>query len=145
MINESTTFDQGSTRFSFRTTAYPTVAADAGGRIYVAWAARGFATIRDDASDGDARIVVSTSTDGTIWSNPYAIDEPNREGHQIKPSMLFAGGQLTLVYYDFRQDVSNIFEGFVVDLPEPIGCDTRWTCASRQRFPLQCRCSPTTA
>ena len=33
--------------------------------------------------------------------------------------MLFAGGQLTLVYYDFRQDVSGIFEGFVVDLPEP--------------------------
>jgi uncharacterized protein YjbI with pentapeptide repeats len=33
--------------------------------------------------------------------------------------MLFAGGQLTLVFYDFRQDVSNIFEGFVVDLPEP--------------------------
>jgi len=119
VINESTTFDQGSTRFSFRTTAYPTVAADAGGRIYVAWAARGFATIRGEESDGDARIVMSTSTDGTIWNAPYAVDEPDRQGHQIKPSMLFAGGQLTLVYYDFRQDVSNIFEGFVVDLPEP--------------------------
>ena len=62
VIDESTTFDQGSTRFSFRTTAYPTVAADAGGRIYVAWAARGFATIRNELSDGDARIVMSTST-----------------------------------------------------------------------------------
>ncbi|MGB5722032.1 MAG: hypothetical protein WBM34_15180, partial [Woeseiaceae bacterium] len=122
VINESTTFDQGSTRFSFRTTAYPTVAADAGGRIYVAWAARGFATIGNVPSDVDARIVMSTSmspTDDTSWSEPYAVDEPNREGHQIKPSMLFAGGQLMLVYYDFRQDVSGLFETFVVDLPEP--------------------------
>ncbi|MFK7888316.1 MAG: LamG-like jellyroll fold domain-containing protein [Gammaproteobacteria bacterium] len=118
VVDESSTFDQGSTTFSFRTTAYPTVAADADGRVYVAWAARGFATIRDEISDGDARIVLSTSTDGTIWTDPYAIDEPNREGHQIKPSILFAGGQLTLVFYDFRQDVSNIFESFVVDLPD---------------------------
>lgn len=117
-IDESTTFDQGSTRFSFRTTAYPTIAADADGRIYVAWAARGFASIRGATSDGDARIVMSTSTNGLSWSAPYAIDEPNREGHQIKPSLLFAGGQLSMVYYDFRQDVSNIFEGFVIDLPE---------------------------
>ncbi|MDJ0748631.1 MAG: hypothetical protein QNJ11_04055 [Woeseiaceae bacterium] len=119
VVNESTTFDQGSTRFTFRTTAYPTVTADPDGRIYVAWAARGFATIRGEQSDGDARIVLSTSTDGTNWSLPYAVDEPNREGHQIKPSLLFAGGQLTLVFYDFREDVSSIFEGFVIDLPEP--------------------------
>jgi uncharacterized protein YjbI with pentapeptide repeats len=118
VIDESSTFDQGSTRFTFRTTAYPTIAADADGRIYVAWAARGFAAIRGEPSDGDARIVVSTSTTGLSWTAPYAIDEPNRKGHQIKPSLLFAGGQLTLVYYDFRQDVSNIFEGFVIDLPE---------------------------
>jgi len=119
VISESTTFDQGSTRFSFRTTAYPTATVDAGGRVYVAWAARGFATIRGDVSDGDARIVISTSESGTGWSSPYAIDEPNREGHQIKPSILFAGGQLTLVFYDFRQDVSGVYEGFVIDLPEP--------------------------
>ncbi len=119
MIDESSTFDQGSTRFSFRTTAYPSVATDANGRIYVAWAARGYATIRGEQSDGDARIVVSTSTNGIGWSTPNAIDEPNRNGHQIKPSMLFAGGQLTMVYYDFRQDVSGIYEGFVIDLPEP--------------------------
>ena len=118
VIDESSTFDQGSTRFSFRTTAYPTIAADAVGRIYVAWAARGYATIRNQVSDGDSRIVLSTSTDGSNWSNPYAVDEPNRQGHQIKPSLLFAGGQLTLVFYDFRQDVSNIFEGFVVDIPD---------------------------
>ena len=118
VVNESSTFDQGSTRFSFRTTAYPTIAADTVGRIYVAWAARGYATIRLLPSDGDARIVLSTSTDGSTWSDPYAVDEPDREGHQIKPSLLFAGGQLTMVFYDFRQDVSNIFEGFVVDIPD---------------------------
>jgi len=119
VVDESTTFDQGSTRFTFRTTAYPAVTADPDGRIYVAWAARGFATIRGEQSDGDARIVLSTSIDGTNWSSPYAVDEPNREGHQIKPALLFAGGQLTLVFYDFREDVSSIFEGFVIDLPEP--------------------------
>ncbi len=119
VIDESTTFDQGSTRFSFRTTAYPTIAADPTGRVYVAWAARGFATIRGQEDDGDARIVLSTSGNGASWSQPYAVDEPNRQGHQIKPSMLFAGGQLTLVFYDFREDVSGVFEGFVIDLPEP--------------------------
>ncbi len=118
VIDESSTFDQGSTRFSFRTTAYPSVTVDADGRIYVAWAARGYATIRGEPSDGDARIVLSTSTNGLGWSSPYAVDEPGREGHQIKPSILFAGGQLMLVFYDFRQDVSNIFEAFVLDLPE---------------------------
>lgn len=120
VINESTTFDQGSTRFTFRTTAYPTVAVDKVGRIYVAWAARGIAMPRSDELEGDARIVLSTSIDdGENWSPPYAVDEPNHEGHQIKPSLLFAGGQLTLVFYDFREDVSSIFEGFVIDLPEP--------------------------
>ena len=59
VISESNTFDQGSTRFTFRTTAYPTVTVDAGGRLYVAWAARGFATIRGDVTEGDARIVLS--------------------------------------------------------------------------------------
>ncbi|MEL7312953.1 MAG: sialidase family protein, partial [Pseudomonadota bacterium] len=118
VVDEANTFDQGSTTFSFRTTAYPTVTTDADGRVYVAWAARGFATIRNQVSDGDARIVMSTSIDGVNWSNPLAVDEPNREGHQIKPSLLFAGGQLTLVFYDFRQDVSNIFDEFVVDFPE---------------------------
>jgi len=118
VISESNTFDQGGSRYSFRTTAYPTITVDDGGRIYAAWAARGFATLRTDPVEGDARIVISTSDDGSSWSAPYAIDEPNRLGHQIKPSILFAGGQLALVFYDFRQDVSNVFEQFVLDLPD---------------------------
>ncbi len=119
------TFDQGSTGFSFRTTAYPTSAVDASGRVYVAWAARGFAAAQPDPIEGDARVVIAVSTDGgSSWSPPQAIDDPFDQalavrGHQIKPALLFAGGQLLLVYYDFRQDVSAIFERFVVDLPEP--------------------------
>ena len=58
-------FDQGTTDTSFRSNAYPTMAADTE-RIYVAWAARGFATTRTSATTGDARIVLTTSRNGGV-------------------------------------------------------------------------------
>ena len=119
-VSETNTFDQGSTTFSFRTTAYPSIAVDTSQRVYVTWAARGYATVRPGSAEGDARIVVATSNDAVNWSDPSAVDDdPSLPGHQIKPSLLFAGGQLTLVFYDFRKDISNIFERFVVDIPDP--------------------------
>ena len=105
-------FDQGSTAASFRTTAYPTIAADTS-RVYVAWSARGYALGRGSATTGDARIVLSSSTNGTTWTPPYPVDEPNRFGHQIMPSLAFGAGKLALVYYDLREDVSRVFGPFV--------------------------------
>jgi len=104
-------FDQNTTGASFRTNAYPTIAIDGEkpNRVYVAWSARGFAKGRPDPVTGDARIVMSTSTDGVKWSPPVAVDNPpagteESKGHQIMPALMFAGGKLQLIYYDLRED-----------------------------------------
>ena len=34
-------------------------------------------------------------------------------GHQIMPSLAFAGGKLMVAYYDFQHDVSGVFRKFV--------------------------------
>jgi uncharacterized repeat protein (TIGR01451 family) len=109
-------FDQGTTDTSFRSSAFPTIAADAN-RIYVAWSARGFATTRPDISTGDARIVMSTSPTGAVWTAPRAVDEFGAPGHQIMPALAFGAGRLSLLYYDLRFDVSGLFGPFVDELP----------------------------
>jgi len=105
-------FDQGTTTASFRTNAYPTLAIDGQNRVYLAWSARGFDSGRPDFSTGDARIVMSTSSDGLAWSMPRAVDNPAvnpldpyaSAGHQIMPALSFAAGRLQLIYYDLRDD-----------------------------------------
>jgi YVTN family beta-propeller protein len=114
VVSIATPFDQGSTQFSFRSTAYPSIAVDAeeAPRTYVVWSQRGLVD-----PEVESRIALSTSLDGSTWTEPVPVDPPDAPGHQIKPSLLFTGGKLVLAYYDFRQDVSNIFEQFVADLP----------------------------
>jgi len=114
-------FDQGTTTYSFRTNAYPTMTADENGRLYLAWTTRGLAIPGADPNPytGDARIVISTSPSGTTWTVPQPIDEPEVPGHQIKPSITYTAGKLLLGYYDFREDVSGVFEGYIADLPIP--------------------------
>ena len=109
-------YDQGTTETSFRTSAFPTMAADAN-RIYLAWSARGFATTRNDPTTGDARVVMSTSPTGAAWTAPRALDESGAPGHQIMPALAFSAGKLSLLYYDLREDVSNLFGPFVDELP----------------------------
>ncbi|HEY1336982.1 MAG TPA: putative Ig domain-containing protein, partial [Bryobacteraceae bacterium] len=91
-------FDQGTTFFSFRTNAYPTIAVDGSGRVYLAWAERGFAMAND------ARIVLTTSRDGQKWTPRAPVNNFNGRGHQFMPAMTFAGGKLVVVYYDLRDD-----------------------------------------
>lgn len=90
-------FDQGSTSVSFRTNTFPTMAVDGNGRIYLAWAQR-------VGPGGDARIVVTTSTDGSAWTTPAAADPSTARGHQIMPALSFAAGKLMLAFYDLRED-----------------------------------------
>ncbi len=113
-------FEQATTPYSFRTNAYPTITVDNAqpfNRAYIAWATRGLAIPRDDDVEGDARIVVSTSTDGMTWTIPDPIDQPELPGHQIVPSITFAGGKIVLVYYDLRRDMSGVFDRFIADFP----------------------------
>ncbi len=102
--------DQGTGPFRFRTNAYPSVAVDGAGRAYVAWSERGFAAARPDPTDGDARILVATTTDARTVSAPVVVDDqPAQPGHQLMPSLTFSGGRLMLVYYDLRETSAQLF------------------------------------
>jgi hypothetical protein len=117
-------FDQPSTSSSvlcptcgqFRTNAFPTIAVDGNGRAYLAWSQRG----APNATNGEARIAMSTSMDGVNWSTPFFVDKgalndrglnvlttsatPLVAGHQFMPALTSTGGLLTLAYYDQRED-----------------------------------------
>jgi hypothetical protein len=135
--DELQSFDQATTgineAISFRTNAYPTMAIDANGRIYVAWTERGFGTARPSPTDGDARIVMSTSAGGLLWSAPRPIADETANGgvpipgHQIMPSLTIGGGRLVLVYYDLRDDVSQTFSGFAGDQDAILSANRRRT------------------
>jgi len=119
VLGSFASFDQPTTGTTFRTNSYPTITVDDTGRLYVAWAARGFAPGNIDPVHGDARIVLSTSRDGVRFTVPRAIDNPvdaqgtPLPGHQVMPALLYAGGRLQVLYYDLREDVSGFFERFV--------------------------------
>ena len=115
-------FDQAKTSGRFRTNSLPTIAADDQGRVYVAVSARGYADVFIENSDGtttrrdDARVVIAVSTDGGLTFGPPGVaEEPHREGHQVMPSLTYTAGKLQLVYYDFRDDKSQVFKSLVDD------------------------------
>jgi hypothetical protein len=114
-------FDQGTTSFSFRTNAYPTMTVDGAGRVYLAWSERGFGT------SGDARIVITTSRDGGAhWTDRTPVNDFPARGHQFMPAMTFAGGKLMVIFYDLRQDNTvGIFtatgQGRYVEKRQPAG------------------------
>ena len=121
-------FDQPATPTTFRTLMFPTLTivpavadgrpADHPGRVYVAWAARGFAPLRNGQSRGDSRIVISSSLDGVVWSYPVTADDYPGAGHQIIPALTFAGGKLALAYYDLRENAAALHEDFIVEYGE---------------------------
>jgi hypothetical protein len=112
-----TPFEQGTTEYSFRTTGYPTMTFDGSGRAYIAYTTRGLAVPDNDLVGGDSRIAITTSNDGINWTPAYAIDEPQLPGHQFQPALTFTRGKVFLLYYDMREDVSGIFDRYIVDLP----------------------------
>ena len=105
-------FDQATTAASFRTNSYPTMAIDGGGRVYIAWSERGFRAT-NNANVFDSSIVMTTGVGGANWNAPFGIDLYTGPGHQLMPSLAFAGGKLMLVYYDLREDISGLFQEFV--------------------------------
>ncbi len=119
--------DQGTSPYSFRTNAYPTLAIDGASRAYVAWAERGFGGARPNSTDGDARIRVATTLDAATFSAPVTVEDPKDSptgpalpGHQLMPSLTFAGGKLLLVYYDLRETRAGVFGPFVSDQVLPL-------------------------
>ena len=107
----------------FRSNGFQTMAVDANGRVYLAWPDRGYAAVRNDPVTGDSRIVISTSTTGSTWSVPRAIQAAGI-GHQLMPAMAFHGGKLRILYYDLREDVSQVYgpeidEAAILNGPTP--------------------------
>jgi hypothetical protein len=112
IVNKSINpFDQGTTDVSFRTNAYPSVAVDASGIVYVAWSQRGSTT--SGPTGGDARIQVlaakptygsGTQITGIQIGGPVAVDNYAGRGHQIMPALAYSSGYLTVAWYDFRND-----------------------------------------
>ena len=58
---------------------------------------------------------MSTSIGGTNWSAPRKADAFAGSGHQIMPTIAFAGGKLALAYYDLRDDARGGFEDLVFE------------------------------
>lgn len=126
-VRKITPFDQGGSNFTFRTRAFPTMAIDASGRVYLAWSQRGVGPASAapipggvippaGVPTGDARIMLTTSLDGVSWTTPKAIDnDMGRRGHQIQPVLNVTAGKVTATFYDFRDDVSKLFEPYISD------------------------------
>jgi hypothetical protein len=81
----------------FRSSAFPTMAVDNLHNVYVAWSQR-------DSATGLGRIYMTSSIGGATWTAPQAFDAAPTAG-QFMPSLTFAGGKLTLLYYDVRNDL----------------------------------------
>ena len=127
-------FEQETSTTTFRAENFPTAAVDGSGRVYVAWSQWGVGPVSPGATTGAARIVITTSKDGgSTWTTPAPVDNnfqnqtvpyapgPNAPsgppswsafnpynatgyGHQLQPSLTFAGGKLALVWLDQRLD-----------------------------------------
>lgn len=111
MVAQFAPFDQGASLVSFRTDSFPAMAVDETGRVYLVWQARVGPPASVPAAEKDARIVLSTSTDGgATWSTPTEVDPiPNLpyhygRGHQFMPSIAIVAGKVMVGYFDSRDD-----------------------------------------
>lgn len=91
-----------------RVATLPQTVADADGTVHVTW--EEVVPARDNGDtylpDGQARVVVTRSSDGGgSWATPTAVD-PQPAGHQWWPNIEFdkSTGTLALIYVDSRED-----------------------------------------
>jgi hypothetical protein len=111
-------FDEGTTRGSIRTSAFPAIAVGNDSTVYAAWSQR---NAPGSKSPESGRIVYMSSPDGLTWpSVPTLLDDGQItgdsqyaslnsgtaliSGHQFMPSLIFSQGKLLFLYYDQRLD-----------------------------------------
>ena len=58
-----------------------------------------------ELADGQSKVFVRNSADGSNWSAPATIDT-NSRGHQYLPDIASADGVITVVFYDSRADAA---------------------------------------
>jgi len=102
-------FDQDTSSVQFRTRAMPSIVQD-GSAFHIFFAARGFSPNPDDA-----RIVVSSSRDGSTWSSPVAVSPYVGRGHQIIPQAAVAGGRVQVDWIDTRNNEPGTFGRGIAD------------------------------
>jgi len=115
-----TVFDQLRSTSQFRSNALPAITADHQNRVYVAWAARGYASAPNASGtmtpNDDSRIVMTVSSNrGQTFGPIFAIDPNPARGHQLMPSLAFAAGKIQALYYDSREDVSGDWGRYIDD------------------------------
>jgi hypothetical protein len=95
-------FDQPTTPYTFRTNTYPSVAIGPNGNIYCVWTQLGL------GPNGEARLLIATSTDGLNWSTPMRVEHPSEwvePGNQFQPSITIAAGKMLIAWVDQKFDV----------------------------------------
>jgi hypothetical protein len=113
--------DQFSSPTAFRTSTIPAMTAD-DKQFYVVWAERPRNPTTGACTVGDARIKYSTSPDGVSWTAPGFVDANAAPGHQINPAISWAAGKVQVVWEDFRNDASQLFDSqprALLALPAP--------------------------
>ena len=109
----------------FRNLSIPAMAASpVDGALYITWA--DYHTAANGTKDGD--ILVSTSTNGLIWSAPARV---NQDGigngkDQFQPQIaITASGQVNISYFDRRNDPDNFYIDLYLARSDNRG--TTWT------------------
>jgi uncharacterized protein YjbI with pentapeptide repeats len=112
LVSNIIPFDLTESALGIRTLSFPSMAVDEHGQVYIAWAGR-------QIVNGDARIMLSTSANGTTWSTPQMVEMPqplyeNNQypsvliqsglGHQFMPSVSVANGKVAVMYYSLYED-----------------------------------------
>jgi hypothetical protein len=133
---------------NLRTSPLPSAAVDAGGTVYAIWQDCRF---RTTCSSND--LVISTSTDGAIWTAPARIPiDPLTStadhfipGLAVEPAMSGTSAHLALTYYFYSSancDVSTcaLYAGFI---SSPDGGGT-WTAPTRLAGPMSLAWLPNT-
>jgi hypothetical protein len=88
---------------TFRTNAFPTVAVDGDGNVFVA--------VQEKVGPGGSpRIVIRTLKSGQkSWTSGSVVEAGLDENtHQVLPALSFGGGQLRLMWYDFRPSIQGL-------------------------------------
>ena len=49
------------------------------------------------------------------WTTPRPVSNESQRGHQLMPSLTYAGGRLMLIYYDVRETRSQSFTQYIDD------------------------------
>src|SRR5438132_10648822 len=81
-----------------------------------------------ELANGQSKVFVRNSSDGTNWSPVTTIDT-NTRGHQYMPDIASADGVITVVFYDSRNDA-----GYAPNLPTGATADGRNSGAAVDTF-----------